>query len=216
MKEFLNLIPNSLSKFYPMERWKIIKFDSKDKEAIKIFENKDNFPNHPKITEKQNPIYIISYLRYDLKKILIRLRKVYVDNKIHNGILSSPITELPYFESLLLCLCFSETLGRFKYNTKKHDPLLKVLENDLKGYAKNAKILDKYFRNGLAHTLRPYCGFHLNFNTKTLYKPPHIFKIKGQSVLRINIIHFIDSLVIGLENYITELKRMNSANLVSP
>jgi len=211
----LNLFPRSLIKFHPIKEWKKTKWDSIEKQAYQIFEEGDNSPEHIEIINNNNPAYLISYIRYDFKKILIRLRQVYIDdNLIERNILKAPPTGCPFFESLLLCLCCTEAMGQFKYNTNKHKPLLKVLENDLPNYEMHAEIIEKYFRNGLAHTLRPYGKFHVNFNTKTLYRPPHIFKIKHTNVLRINIPHFIDTLIIALEKYVNDLKSYNSKNLM--
>lgn len=209
------LKPRSLIKFHSMKEWKEIQFNGIEQEAYDIFLKRINSPENTEITKENNPVYLISYLRYDFKKILLRLRKIYIDDNLKtNNILVPPAIGCAFFEALLLCLCSSETFGSFKYNQEKKDVLFEALHNDIPDYSLHAKMLVKYFRNGLAHNLRPYGGFHINFNTRTLYKPPHIFKFNKSNVLRINIQHFIDSIIIALENYILDLQGTNSNRLV--
>lgn len=212
----LRLKPNMSEGFRPISKWDKIVIDQLEREALQIFLKGQNQPDNPEIKNNKSRAHVISYLRYDFKKILMRMRSFYLDNnefEMKNSfyiLKIEPLIGYGFFEPLANCFICAESMGHFKnYSDDSIEKLLADLDD---GYKIYAKVLADFFRNGLVHRFRPYGAFNIDLNTEGLYTAPCMLK----GCLKINVPHFIDSLIFELENLISELKsatyeaRMNS------
>lgn len=213
----LQLRPDMVRGFRLIGDWDRIPMSKGEQEAYQIFSANQNSPDAPQIRQGLNPIYLISYLRYDFKKIMIRTRQLYVDNNMGpDSRLILPEIGCGFFEPLLICLSCTETLGEFRYdNDDKESALVQGLTSLGSGYDDHAEDLRSYYRNGLAHEFRPHGGFHIDLNTEDEYRAPYRTQFRGTEVIKIDIPHFIDALVVSLEEYISSLQSPENGNLVS-
>jgi len=210
LAEMLQRKPDITVGFQPITMWKKIELDNFEKEALDIFQKKENQPDTPKIKNNKSRSHLISYLRYDFKKILVRTRMLYLDNNDFNlennfyVLKNQDPIGYGYFEPLANCFICAETIGHFK--NYKGNSIQLLLEDMGDGYKKYAKVMEDFFRNGLAHHFRPYAPFFIDLNTETEYKSPFIL----DGMLKINIPHFLDSLILALEKLISKLKDVSS------
>jgi hypothetical protein len=198
--------PDFKKGFLPLLNWEEIIFDKLEQEAFEIAEQKRNVPDIEKIDEFNTNVQAISYFRYDLKKVLIRTRKLYIDDYLssENKIIV-PYVGCGFFEPLLICFSFTDSIGTYQFENHQ----IRNTLNELKeGYGKYSSEFELLYRNGITHQLRPHGPFFIDLNTETEYRSPYI---TSDNSLYINVVHFLDSLVIHLENFISSLKTEPSA-----
>jgi hypothetical protein len=192
-----------------MSEWDEIFLDDPEQAAFHLFELKQNVPDIESFENFNTNKHAISYLRYDLKKVLIRTRKLYIDDNLNSKYkINIPYVGCGFFEPLLICFSFRDTIGTIgTFMFKNHD-LRNTLNSLGNGYKSYSSELESLYRNGITHQLRPHGNFFLDLNTESEYLPPYI---TSDDILKLNIIHFLDSLVIQLEVLISKLKKNGEA-----
>jgi hypothetical protein len=192
--------------FKPMSEWGEVTLDDYEKDAITIFENKQNVPDIENIKNFNTNAHAISYLRYDLKKILIRTRQFYLDNFLNSeNKINVPFVGCGFFEYSLICFSFADTMGTFIFENHELRNILKSLGQ---GYETYSSELESLYRNGVTHQLRPHGNFFVDLNTEQEYLSPYI---THGDILKLNVNHFLDSLVVRLEALINDLKNKEEA-----
>ena len=199
----IDLKPDITKGILLIKNWKQVVKDNVDQQALKISQLKQNQPDNSEILTNKSIPHVISYLRYDLKKIPIRTRLKYVDDICDNegkNVIASDI-EVGFFEPLLICFSLCECLG-YLMGFKKSNAREKMLEKLDGGYKNYSHELNKVYRNGLTHELRPHGNFKVLIDIGAGYRSPY----EDQNTVVVNISHFIDSIIDKLESFIDILK----------
>ena len=212
--KFLQLIPDMSKGFQLIKDWEPVELNIHEINAYQIFLKGSNTFDSAEILEAHNPDYLISYLRYDLKKVLIRARYMYIDSFISSkkNKLTMKKVSCGFYEPLLISLCFAETIGQ--YTNSEKQAIATTLNSLGQGYKKHSRTIIKYFRNGLAHHFRPFGKFFIDLNSDIKYCPPYKFSIGSKEGVIIDLPHLFDSLIIYLEDYIKALQTEDYLKLI--
>jgi hypothetical protein len=208
---FLQKKPNLSNGFKLMTDWDSVSSSTLDSKALELFKKGLNRnPLCKEILKEKSKEYLLSYLRYDFKKMIIRTRYLYVDKNfnIERRLLDDPPEGFGFFEPISIVFSFLEGLGGIRYpndylhKNRKYTILRKMIKRLGLGYRKYYKVFVDHHRNGLAHELRPRKKWVYDHNTEDKYLPP--WK-DNNGLIHIDIPHFIDSVVIELENVCDDL-----------
>jgi hypothetical protein len=185
-----------------------------DNYAYELFRTNRINPNAPCFLEESayKILYFLAYLRYDVKKILVRSRYLYIDKNLNSSIrdlLQIPMEGFGFFEPALTCFSILDYLGKISFSTatiqssEVKSSLYLILETMGGGYKYYASMLYDLHRNGLSHGLRPKGkDWGYTYNTRDGFKAP--FE-DNNNKLMINIPHLIDSSITQLESICDEL-----------
>ena len=215
--------PNPSGHFQWMVDWENISSTAQDNEAHSLYlKGSNKYCDLVHVYDSNKPINLLAFLRYDYKKVLVRVRYLYIDRLRNYDITSKNVikpTDLDcaYFEPALLCFPNLEFLGRLQYpelyNEDKDtwNVLSKILTQMGDGYATYVDKLINWHRNALSHELRPDGNWTDDLNTEGDYGPP---KWKDGR-LYLNIPHFIDSCLLQIENLCEQLTGSNAQDVMA-
>lgn len=222
MENLLRKKPNPSGGFKWMVDWENVARTPKDDEAFRAYLNgEDKHCNLQYVNNHNSAAMLLTFLRYDYKKTLVRTRYLYIDRirKNDHQIGGSDLDQA-YFEPILLCFPTLEFIGRLLFSQKvewthkssKTKEILRMVFGQMgNGYSDYSKQLVSLHRHALSHELRPDGVWTYDLNTENKYGSPR----QEGSMLYLNIAHFIDSSIVQLENVCDALTGDNPEEIMN-
>ena len=209
---YLRKKPDPSSGFKPMTEWADISDTLEDQEARSLYlQARQITLDFDDISNHRSEVKLLTFLRYDYKKVLVRTRYLYLDRILNpaSGKLEGHDLDFAFFEPILLCFPNLEFIGRLNFpdlynvptkngNTNRNTSkiLQRMLQEIGGGYNDCAKELVDWHRHALSHELRPDGNWTYDLNTEEKYGPP---KRPDGMTIYLNIPHFIDSCLLEIE-----------------
>ena len=202
-----------------MVDWGNVSDTPQDAEAYRLYSSGSNeHCNLERIRDLGSPTKLLTFLRYDYKKVLLRARYLYIDRlRFNDTQINGTDLDLAFFEPVLLCFPNLEFLGRLQFpelygkSKETKNILTKMLTQMRGGYERYADKLIDWHRNALSHELRPDGTWQVNLNTgEARYCGPEWESDR----LCLNVPHFIDSCLLQLEHLCDQLTGSNTKKVM--